>query len=52
MTSDRMQPGRRAALEHFNQEVLYLDSADYAAFVREELEVQRAIIARLGLRID
>ena len=45
-------PAHVAALDRFNQDVLYQDSADYTAYVREELEVERAVIARLGLRID
>jgi hypothetical protein len=45
-------PAHVAALDRFNQDVLYQDSADYATYVRAEYEAERPVIARLGLRID
>jgi hypothetical protein len=45
-------PAHVAALDRFNQDVLYQDSAGYAAYARAEYEAERAVIERLGLRID
>ena len=45
-------PVHVATLNRLNQNVPYQDSADYATYVQAEYEAERAVIARLGLRID
>jgi tripartite-type tricarboxylate transporter receptor subunit TctC len=45
-------PAHVAVLERFDMNVVYMDSAQYAAFARDLFEQEAAIIRKLGLRMD
>lgn len=45
-------PAHVAVLERFDMNVVYMDSAQYAAFARDLAEQEAAIIRKLGLRTD
>jgi tripartite-type tricarboxylate transporter receptor subunit TctC len=44
-------PAHIAVLDRFDQPVIHLDPAGYAAFARELIEQERAMILRLGLKV-
>ncbi len=44
-------PAHLAVLERYDMDVLYQDSADYAAYAREYYEQDSAIIRRMGLKL-
>lgn len=44
-------PAHVAVLDRFDQPVIHLDPAGYAAFARELIAQERAMIQRLGLRV-
>ena len=45
-------PAHLAVLERFDMPVMYKDTADYQAFVRQQIEEDRVMIQKLGLRIN
>ncbi len=45
-------PSHLAVLERFDMPVMYRDSAAYTAFVRQQIEEDRVMIQKLGLRIN
>ena len=45
-------PIHTAALERFDMPLIYMNSADYDAFARRQVEEEGAMVRRLGLRID
>ena len=45
-------PSHLAVLDRYDMPVMYRDSADYTAFVRQQIEEDRAMIQKLGLRIN
>ena len=46
------EPSHRAVLDRFDMPVMYKDPTEYLAFVRQQIEDDRAMIARLGLRLN
>lgn len=46
------EPAHLAVLERYDMPVMYRDSADYTAFVRQQIEEDRAMIRKLGLRLN
>ena len=45
-------PAHLAVLDRFDMPVMYKDTADYQAFVRQQIEEDRVMIQKLGLRIN
>ena len=45
-------PAHLAVLERFDMPVMYKDTTDYQAFVRQQIEEDRVMIQKLGLRIN
>ena len=45
-------PGHLAVLERLDMPVMYMGSEDYTAFVRRQVTEERALIERLGLKIN
>ena len=45
-------PGHLAVLERLDMPVMYMGSEDYTAFVRRQVTEERALIDRLGLKIN
>ncbi|MBY0339462.1 MAG: tripartite tricarboxylate transporter substrate binding protein [Acetobacteraceae bacterium] len=45
-------PSHVAVLDRFDMQPNYKNSADYAAFVRQTMEEERALIQRLGIRLS
>ena len=45
-------PAHLALLERYDMPVMYKDPAAYAAFVRQQVEEDRVMIQKLGLKIN
>lgn len=45
-------PAHRAVLDRFDMPLMYKNTADYQAFVRQQIEEDRAMIQRLGLKLN
>lgn len=45
-------PAHLAVLDRFDMPVMYKNTADYQAFVRQQVEEDRAMIRRLGLKLN
>jgi tripartite-type tricarboxylate transporter receptor subunit TctC len=45
-------PAHLAVLDRFDMPLMYKNSADYQAFVRQQIEEDRAMIQRLGLKLN
>jgi len=46
------EPAHLAVLDRFDMPVMYKDTAEYQAFVRQQVEEDRAMIQRLGLKLN
>jgi len=45
-------PAHLAVLDRFDMPLMYKNTADYQAFVRQQIEEDRAMIQRLGLKLN
>jgi tripartite-type tricarboxylate transporter receptor subunit TctC len=45
-------PAHLAVLDRFDMPLMYKNTADYQAFVRQQIEEDRAMIQRLGLKVN